>query len=408
MAIRGIFASHSGLVGERVGDLASRVLMYGYAGSAPLLALSAGMPSRPARDTVFQWWEDSHIGGRTKIATGGGINSSAVQVSVDSAQLFVPKTVLMNESTGEYVFVTAVAGTTLTIVRGWAGTTAQSMTDSQYLQAVGTAHEQGATRPEAIVQKGESRLNYTQIFWNAWAITGTANAVQFVTGSQLANNRQMCMSYHSEDIERAFLYGRKMVGVHNGKQLTMSDGLITQITEYGGLVEDANFQSQSGYMALDGEGSLTNFMRRIFDKNIKGMPNERIAMTGSPTLELVQRMVRKDATYNVTVGATSYGLKVTEIIGFNGTLKLLTHPLMTENPFWAKQLLVLHPGGISKRVLRDTETHEYGTSGKPVLDGKDAIEGDIRIELGFEAKGVQTMGLLRGITTAVSSDFEPA
>jgi hypothetical protein len=405
MAIRGIFASHSALVGERVGDLASRVLMYGPVGSAPLLALSSGMPTSPARDTVFQWWEDSHIAGRTKITTG--IDDAVTAVVVDSTELFVPKTVLMNESTGEYVFVTAITGNSLTIIRGWAGTTAAAMLDSHYFQSVGTAHEQAATRPEPIVQKGESRLNYTQIFWNGWAISGTANAIQYVTGSQLANNRQMCMTYHAEDIERAFLYSRKTVTVHNGKQLTMTDGVIPQIRQYGGLVESAEFAGEAGYMALDGDGSLSNFMRRIFDKNIKGMPNERIAFTGSATLELVNRMARKDASYNITVGETSYGLKVTEIIGFNGSLKLMTHPLMTENPTWAKMLLVLHPGGISKRILRNTETHEYGTGGRAVLDGKDAIEGDLRIELGFEAKGVQTMGILEGITTAVSSDFEP-
>lgn len=406
MAIRGIFASHSGLVGERRGDLASMVLMYGFVGSAPLLALSAGMPSRPARDTVFQWWEDSHVSNRSLIATNH--NDSTQTIVVADSGIWNPRTVLMNETTGEYMFITAISGNTLTVLRGFAGTTAAAGTTAQYLVAVGNAFEQAASRPEAVVQKGEPRLNYTQIFWNGWAISGTANAIEFVTGSQLANNRQMCMTYHAEDIERAFWFGRKAVTSYNSKQLTLSDGIVAQITQYGGIVEDADFQGEAGYMALMGEGSLSNFMRRIFDKNIKGMPNERIAFTGSSTLELVSNMARMDGTYNVSVGETSYGLTVTEIIGFNGRLKLMTHPLMVENPTWGQNLYVLHPGGISKRVLRNTVTNEYGTGGAAVLDGKDAIEGDVRIELGFEVKGTQCMGILEGITTAVSSDFVPA
>lgn len=406
MSIRGIFASHSGLIGERAGDLASRVLMYGPVGQAPLLALSSGMPSRPAKDTVFQWWEDSHISGRSKVSSVNG-NGNGTSITVVDSNIWVAKTVLMNENTGEYLYVSAVTGNVVTIVRGWAGTTPVTITTDHYFQSIGTAHEQAASRPDPVTQKGESRLNYTQIFWNGWAISGTANAIEFVTGSQLANNRQTCMTYHAEDIERAMLFGKKMVGISNSKQITMSDGIVSQITDYGGTVEDAAFAAQAGYLALDGEASLTNFMRRIFDKNIKGMPNERIAFTGSSTLELIQRMVRIDAQYNVSVGATSYGLKVVEIIGFNGTLKLMTHPLFVENPVWSKMLLVLHPGGIAKRILRNTETHEYGTAGKPVLDGKDAIEGDVRIELGFEVKGAQCMGILDSITTAVGSDFVP-
>lgn len=402
MAIRGVFASHSGLVGERVGDLASRVLMYGPVGSAPLLALSSGMPTRPAKDTVFQWWEDSHISGRTIISSING-NGDGTVFAVADANLFVPKTVLMVEETGEYLFVTAVSGLSVTVQRAWAGTTAVTLTTAMHFQAVGSAHEQAASRPESITQKGESRLNYVQIFWNGWAISGTANAIEFVTGSQLANNRQNCMAYHAEDIERAFLFGKKMVGTYNSKQITMSDGVVNQITDYGGIVESANYGAVAGALALDGAASLTNFMRRIFDKNIKGMPNERIAFTGSSTLELIQRMARKDAQYNITVGATSYGLKVTEIIGFNGTLKLMTHPLMVENPVWAAMIIVLHPGGISKRILRNTETHEYGTKGQPVLTGVDAIEGDVRIEMGFEVRGVQTMGILDEIATGVAS-----
>lgn len=407
MSIRGIFASHSGLIGERVGDLASKVLMYGPVGSAPLLALSAGMPTAPAKDTVFQWWEDSHISGRSQVTSVNG-NGNGTSITVEDSNLWVPKTVLVVEETGEYLFVTAVTGNTVTIQRGWAATTPVTITTDHHFQSVGSAHEQAAARPEAITQKGESRLNYVQIFWNGWAISGTANAIEFITGSQLANNRQNCMTYHAEDIERAFLFGKKMVGTYNSKQITMSDGIVNQITDYGGIVESALFAGEAGFLALDGEASLTNFMRRIFDKNIKGMPNERIAFTGSSTLELIQRMVRLDAQYNVSVGATSYGLKVTEIIGFNGTLRLMTHPLMVENPFWAKMLIVLHPGGISKRVLRSSVTHEYGTAGRPVLDGRDAIEGDVIDELGFQVKGVQTMGILDEITEAVSSDFVAA
>lgn len=50
MAVQGIFASNQGIVGERLGDFSSAVLMTNPTGNAPLLGLTAGMPKESAQD----------------------------------------------------------------------------------------------------------------------------------------------------------------------------------------------------------------------------------------------------------------------------------------------------------------------------------------------------------------------
>lgn len=399
MAIRGVFASHNGLIGERGSDLAARVLMTGPGGMAPLLALSAGMPTRPATQTSFAWIEDEHISGNQAVVTGG--SAVATTIVVDDAGIWQPNTILMNQNTAEYLLVTAIAADniTLTILRGFAGTTAAIITAADSLQVVGSAFEEGGDRPSAVTQKGEERTNYVQIFKNGWAITGTAAAVQYVTGSQMAYNREMCMNYHAEDIERAFLWGRKSVSVRNGKQMRTSNGVLAQIEQYGGLVQSANSNATAGQLTMK---DLQNFMRKLFDINIKGQPNERIAFCGSQLLELLQQMVLRDSTYQVYHNETAYGMKVTSVEGFNGTLKLVSHPLMVENTLWQRELYVLHPGMIAKRVLRDTWSEEYNAQ-KANNAGKDAIEGFIADELGFEAKGTRCMGIMRNIQTSGKS-----
>src|SRR3546814_4037873 len=72
-------------------------------------------------------------------------------------------------------------------------------------------------------------MNYTQIFRNGWAISGTAKAVKFLTGSKLAHNKKMCASYHAEDMERTFLWGKKTITTLNGKQFRLTDGVVQQI-----------------------------------------------------------------------------------------------------------------------------------------------------------------------------------
>lgn len=399
MGLRGIFASHASLIGDRQTDLAGRVLRIGAGGMAPMLAISSGMPSAPTTDTSFGWIEDTHISGNAEVVTGG--NSAAVSIVVDDSNIWVPNSILMNESTGEYMLVTSLNadGVTVGILRGFAGTTAAAIVAGQKLQSIGTAHAEGSGKPNPVTTRGSERTNYVQIFKNGWAITGTARKVKYLTGNQMATNREQCLNFHAEDIERAFLWGRKSVSTVDNKQLRTSNGIIPQIEGYGGIVESANSNATAGQLNLK---DLRNFLRRLFDKQAKGLPNERIGFCGSQLLELIQNMVLLDSTYNVTQNETGYGLKVTTITGFNGDLKLLTHPMMVENAKWQQELYVLHPGLIKKRVLRETWSEEFGPE-KNNNNGVDATEGYIADELGFEVKGVACMGVYKNIQTAGKS-----
>merc|ERR1711893_313750 len=85
-----------------------------------------------------------------------------------------------------------------------------------------------------------------------------------------------------------------------------------------------------------------------------------------------------------------------------GKLKLMTHPLMNENPTWSKELYVLHPGAIRRRMLRETNEEGYDSNGKRI-QGKDADEGVITTEMGVEVGGASTMGILRNVNKAVAS-----
>lgn len=398
MAVRGIFASHSSIVGDRVGDLASRVLMMGYTGTAPLLALSSGMPKESAGDTSYGWVEDMHISGNTT-ATANVANVATTTIPVADANIWTKNTIIMNQSTGEYMFITAInSNTSVEVVRGIGGTTPTAIAAGNVFQHIGTAHPEGGGKPDPVSQKGENRTNYVQIFKNGWAITGTAKAVKFHTGSQLAMNRQQALGYHLEDLEKSFIFGRPDLRHYDNKQMRMSGGIAYQIATYGGLIESAN-AGGAGQMNLKG---ILSFMRRVFDRNVKGMPNERLAFTGSGVMELIQLMVLQDGQYQIHEGEAAWGIKTKKITGFNGDLTLATHPLFTENSTWGKELHVYHPGLIKKRVLRDTWEETFGASSSN-NNGIDAEEGFVAIEVGWQAQGVETMGIMRNISTAVKS-----
>lgn len=398
MAVRGIFASWSGIIGDRVNNLSGKVLQKGFGGTTPLLALSSGMKEERATDTSWSWTEDSHISGNTTCPAGVASTVTGTMTVADS-NLWVPNSIVMVEATGEHIFITAVTGNVVTFTRGFAGTTPVNIPAGGTLQLIGSAYEEGGGKPQPVSKSGESYTNLVQIFKNGWAVTGTAKAVQYLTGSKVAQNKEQCLAFHAEDIERSFFWGRKSFSTLNGKELRTSNGVLAQITDYGGLVVSAAYGGTGGNMSIAG---LQDFMRQIFDRQVKGMPNERIVFTGSIVLNLIQTMVRKDSLHYVESATTEWGMNITTLNFLGNQLKFLTHPLMVENALWQHEMYVLHPGLITKKVLRDTWTQEFQAENNTNA-GIDSDEGFIADELGFQLKGAELHGIMRNIQTAVAS-----
>lgn len=391
--IQGIFSSNQGIVGERLGDFASAVLMTDPTGNAPLLGLTAGMPKESTADTTFNWFEDVHQAGRQATVSG----TTTTTVVVADGSFYTPNTVLLVEETGEHIFVTAASGNSLTVVRGLAGTSIVSIDNTMHVQKIGNAFEEASSLPTAVTQQGAPRFNFVQIFRNGWAISGTAKAVKFLTGSKLAYNKAMCATYHAEDIERSFIWGKKTLTTLNGKQFRMTDGILTQIESYGGDVRTANTGSVAGKLS---RGDLEDWIQSLFTYNVKGQANERISFCGNKALAVINRMAFLDGTYQFTQGETKLGIKITEVDTPFGNLKLMTHALMNENPVWTHEIYALHPGAIKKRMLRDTFPENYDKSGSGT-QGKDADEGAITTEGGIQVGAARTMGIYRNIQGAV-------
>lgn len=395
MSIQGIFASNQGIVGERVGDFASTMLNIEPTGNAPLLGLTSGMPKESAQDVTFHWNEDGHEPGRQAITAGG----TSTTVGVADASFYVPNTILMVEETGEHLFVVSSSGNNLTVIRGLAGTSVVAVNNTMHVQKIGNAFEEASAAPTPVTQQGAPRLNFVQIWRNGWAISGTAKAVKFTTGSKLAYNKQMCASYHAEDIERSFIWGRKAMTTLNGKQFRLTDGILTQIESYGGVVKTAATGGNAGELS---RGDLEDFIQEVFLYNVKGQANERIAFVGNMALAAIQRMAWLDGSYQFSQGETKLGIKITEVVTPFGSLKLMTHALMNENPVWTHEMYVLHPGAIKKRMLRDTFPENWDKHGNGVA-GKDADEGAITTEGGIQCGAAKTMGIYRNIRKGVAT-----
>ncbi len=387
MAVKGVFASDQGIQGDRKGDFASALLQVNPTGTAPLLALSSGMESASAMDTAVTWFEENHISGRINATNNAG---TATSVIVDDVTIVVPGSIFLVEASGEYMFVQSVAGSTLTVIRGFAGTTVTTFDGSSTpvpIQRIATAHEEGSARPVAVANLGFPRFNYMQIFRNTWDVTGTARNVEFHTGNLVAKNKRDAGFFHAEDIERALWFGRKSIGVKNGRPFRTMDGILSQIT--------TNVTVEGGNTTQD---ELNAHWEAVFGRNIKGKPNERIAFCGNTVITVINAIARIDGVNNLSPGQTEFGFKITKWMTPYGDLSLMTHPLFNESPVWTEDLYTLHPGAIRMRWLRRTSEDSNDRDGTRA--GADADFGVFTSELCVEYRAELTGGKFTGINTA--------
>ncbi len=388
MAVKGVFASDQGIQGDRKGDFAAALLQVNPTGSAPLLALSSGMESADAADTVVTWFEENHISGRINLTNNAG---TATSIVVDDASFTVAGAIYLFEASGEYVYVQSVSGSTLTVIRGFAGTTVTAIDGSstpEPIQRIATAHEEGSSKPTAVANLGFPRFNYLQIFRNAWDVTGTARNVEFHTGNLVAKNKRDAGFFHAEDIERAMWFSLKSIGVKNGKPFRTMDGVLAQIT--------TNVTAQGADIQ---QSDLNEHFETVFSRNIKGKPNERIAFCGNKVILTINKIAHFDGVNNLSPGQTEFGFKITKWLTPFGDITLMTHPLFSESPVWTENLYTLHPGAMRTRWLR--RTHEDTNDRDGTRAGVDADFGVFTSELTVEYRAELTGGKFTGINTAV-------
>lgn len=386
MAVKGVFTSDANIQGTKKGDFAGALLRIHPTGSAPLLALSSGMKSKDAVDTITTWFEENHLSGRHQVTTGA--NTVQTTIVIDDATDIVAGAILIFNDTAEQVFVTSVSSSTLTISRGFAGTTAATIGSSTtYVQKIATAHEEGSSKPTSVANIGQPKLNYMQLFRNAWDVTGTAKAVQYNIEGPPAKNKADAGLIHAEDIEKACWFGIKTVGIYNSKPFRTMDGILTQIST-----------NDTAAGATIGWTGVNAFLQSCFEKNIKGTPNERIAFCGNTVLTVLEAIARINGTMQLHSGQTEFGMNVHKWVTPFGNISLMTHPLFNESADWTKDLHVLHPGAIEMRWLRRTFHKEYDSDA-----GVDADFGIYTSELCMNYKAERTGGSLTGFTAGSTS-----
>jgi hypothetical protein len=361
VSIQGLRGTGNFGADERPKDFREMILFLNPNGSAPLTALMSKMRSEGLTDPEFSWWEEEMEQVRLKLgaAVADGVATTfTIQAGsvVDSTGGFsvVPGDVLMFETssgviTGEIVQVASVASdTSITVVRGVAGTTPAAMANNGFLLKIGNAFAEGTRSPTASTRNPVKLSNFAQIFKTAYELTKTVEKTKFRTGDPKQIDKKRKMFDHSNALEYAYLFGRKFETVgSNGKPMRFTGGLFQFLS--------AQTSTFAGAGLTWTEDNFIDSISPCFNFTADGVGNERIVLAGNGALTELNKLARNSSSTRVNFDGTvkTYGMELQRWVLPQGTIYIRTHPLFNNHPTYRYAMLGLNPSGLRDRKLRD-------------------------------------------------------
>lgn len=365
---------------EDVSDLIGLISPY----ETPLLDVF-GDSLRPATSTHHEWLEDELLPNKDSI-DDSSISSPSTETSFDAANgsRFRVGDQIQVEGSKELMLVTAVSTDTLTVVREYAGTTAEDIVDGQVINILGNAALEGSDKPSARFTNRTRKSNYTQIFTATVEVSGTDIAArQLGLDDELDLQKQERLRELIRDLENTVINGGRVVSDPQGSSTvrrTMK-GIIQHLSTNVFSVGDSGFPSGND---LD-EAKINYVLRNIWESSNGNV--DLIAVGGfqkrkvNSFLSALRSYSGSDTTFQDMVSVYESDFGVCRIITTR----------------WIPEDAVL--------LLDSSRVNVLGLSGrsfhfKPLASGGDYECGEVIGEYTLELKNEGAHGLIRGLTTS--------
>jgi len=245
---------------EDVSDLVGIISPY----ETPLLD-ALGDPMRDARSTHHEWLEDELLPNKDAIDDSTYTDPAAdTDFVVDNGSRFRVGDQIQVEGSEELMLVAGINSNTLTVVRGYAGTTPEDLADNQVINILGNAALEGGDKPTARFTNRARRGNYTQIFTATVEVSGTDMAAsQLGLADELDYQKQERLRELLRDLENTVINGGQPVSDPEGAgsvRRTMK-GIIQHLSSNIFHTGDSGFPTGTD---LD-EGKVNYVLRKIWE-----------------------------------------------------------------------------------------------------------------------------------------------
>lgn len=365
-------------------------------GSAPLFGLSTMAGKSRAVSSTHGYFSKTMAFIKTTVNGATAANSESIVLA--STAGMVAGMVLHNPRTKENVRIRTVdSSVAITATRAFGRVAAAIMNNADILLQIGTAFEEGSTRPAARRITTVYVPNYTQIFRNAWALTDTARASLSEQGySNVAESRKDCSIFHSVDIESAIIWGQPKMDTTTGPTpIHSTQGILDAIKQYA----PANYNIAAGTTTFDQFSALLE-PAYTYSTDMSN-PRSRMVFGDAQFVRVVNAIGRKSGQVQIMQAETSFGMSFTQFAFFKGTIAIKEHPLLNGLGQLGLGIVVDLPAlKLAYMDGRDTKQETYGVNGSIVEHGVDGQGGSLTTELAVELINPYACAVIEGLTAA--------
>jgi hypothetical protein len=365
---------------EDVSDLIGIVSPY----ETPLLD-ALGDPLRAATSTHHEWLEDELLPNKDSI-DDSSISSPSTETDFDVANgsRFRVGDQIQIEGSQELVLVTAVSTDTLTVVRGYAGTTAEDLVDGQVINILGNASLEGADKPAARFSDRSRCGNYTQIFASTVEVSGTDIAAgQLGLSDEMDYQKQERLRELIRDMENTVVNGGEPSSNPQGSgnvRRTMK-GIVQHLSSNVFTTGDSGFPSGND---LD-EAKINYVLRKIWESS---NGNVDLIVVGGFQKRKVNAFLSASRAYGAA--DTTYRDMVSVYESDFGVCRIITTRWM---PLDAA--LLVDSSRVNVLPLAGRSFHF-----KPLASSGDYECGELIGEYTLELKNEAAHGLIRGLSSS--------
>jgi hypothetical protein len=257
----------------------------------------------PAFSPKYEWSEDDVPAVTTKINLAAGYNTTATGLTVDDALGLIENSIIQVAETKEILYVTAVgSSTTITVVRGFAGSTPAAISDNDTLLFHG---DQLPELAAANVNNGSiptAFYNYIQRWSSGVQISDIQDVVQMMGGvGQMPREVLRQALKMKRQINNALIRGRRNAII---SPVTANDGFVYMTHGFESYVttNELDLASDNGNLSYE---AVNTFANPIF--NATASSPSKAVVCGEVLFSAFTKLAFdrfSPATFEPTLGAT--------------------------------------------------------------------------------------------------------
>jgi hypothetical protein len=365
---------------EDVSDVIGIISPY----ETPLLD-ALGDPLREATSTHHEWLEDELLPNKDAINDDTYTDPSAdTDFVVDHGSRFRIGDQIQVEGSEELMLVTGISTNTLTVVRGYAGTTPENLADNQVINILGNAALEGADKPSARFTNRSRCGNYTQIFTATVEVSGTDMAA-----SQLGLADEL--DYQKQERLRELIRDLENTVINGGQPASNPEGSGSVRRSMKGIVQHLSTSlfhtGESGFpTGTDLDEAKINYVLRKIWENSSG--NVDLIVVGGFQKRKINAFCADSRAYGAN--DTTFTDMISLYESDFGVCKIVTTRWMPQDA-----ALLLDSSRINVLPLAGRSFHF-----KPLASGGDYECGELIGEYTLELKNEAAHGLIRDLSTS--------